>query len=247
MGRLRDARVRFRYETLPKWRRGAGQRCGLYWHLLTRPSSWRWYGDWRRSLQPGHAPIDDAYPLITFGARKWLDDNLTDAMRVFEYGSGGSTFYFLPRVAEVVSVEHDAGWFGVMQKKLDDHGATTCQYLLREPRARDEDDPPYTIDSFTSSFPAFGRMDYGDYVRAIDAYDDASFDLVVVDGRARISCIKRAMPKVQPGGYLMLDNAERTQYRPGRDLLSDWSCTDFRGLGPNCPFVWMTSVWQRPG
>ena len=41
---------------------------------------------------------------------------------------------------------------------------------------------------------------------------DASLDLVVVDGRARVECARRAMPKVKPGGLLLLDDTSRERY-----------------------------------
>ena len=33
-------------------------------------------------------------PWVTHGAKKWLDSYLKKDMKVFEWGSGGSTLYF---------------------------------------------------------------------------------------------------------------------------------------------------------
>ena len=48
--------------------------------------------------------------------------------------------------------------------------------------------------------------------------------MILVDGRARISCLKRAQSRVKPGGYIMLDDAERKYYNPGKALFDgdDW-------------------------
>ena len=52
---------------------------------------------------------------------------------------------------------------------------------------------------------------FDDYVAAINDELDNSLDLVIVDGRARVECVRRAMPKVKPGGLLLLDDTGRTK------------------------------------
>lgn len=56
-------------------------------------------------------PIKYRIPWITFKAIKWLEDNITKKMRVFEFGAGGSTLFFADRVKEVISVENDEKWY----------------------------------------------------------------------------------------------------------------------------------------
>ncbi len=55
-------------------------------------------------------------------------------------------------------------------------------------------------------------MSFEKYVRSIDRFIDKSLDLVIIDGRARLSCITHALKKIRPGGYLMLDDSERERY-----------------------------------
>ncbi|MDP2056339.1 MAG: hypothetical protein Q8K35_01095, partial [Thiobacillus sp.] len=66
---------------------------------------------WLHSLLPGHSPLYDEVPWITFRAIDWLDTYLKSDMSVFEYGAGGSTLYLAKRVRNVVSVEHDEGFY----------------------------------------------------------------------------------------------------------------------------------------
>jgi hypothetical protein len=47
------------------------------------------------------------------------------------------------------------------------------------------------------------------YAAFIDRFPDHSFDLVIIDGRARAACIQHAIPKVKKGGYLLVDDSER--------------------------------------
>lgn len=55
-------------------------------------------------------------------------------------------------------------------------------------------------------------MNFKAYASAIDAYPDGHFDVVMVDGRARTSCLVHALPKLRKGGLSILDNAEREHY-----------------------------------
>ena len=147
---------------------------------------------WRASMEADRSPIADKLPWMTFGAIDFLDGYLQPGMRVFEYGSGGSTLFYLRHGASVVAVEHDQSWGEVVRRaapaELDLH---VC--------------PPTEGEGFES------RMSEGsfrDYVTRIDSY--GMFDLVVVDGRARNDCMKYGAGHVTPGGMLVLDNSERT-------------------------------------
>lgn len=51
------------------------------------------------------------------------------------------------------------------------------------------------------------------YVRIIDEVSDESLDFVLVDGLARSWCALAAIPKLRPGGLLVIDNAN--WYLPG--------------------------------
>lgn len=84
------------------------------------------------------------------------------------------------------------------------------------------------------------------YVAAINDEPDESFDFVIVDGRVRFECVRRAMPKVKRGGLLLLDDADRKRYKPAVALLDGWEQHDFTGLKPGDEFPAQTSVWRRP-
>jgi len=49
-------------------------------------------------------------PWVVDGANDWLAENISADWSVLEYGSGSSTIWFSPRVASVLSVEHNPLW-----------------------------------------------------------------------------------------------------------------------------------------
>ena len=153
----------------------------------------RFFVPYLRSLGATRSALGDTQPWLTFRAIRWLDTNLEPTMRVFEYGSGGSTLFFANRVRDVVSVEHDPEWHARSSGAIAAHGIRNCTYLLR---------PPQRVPELRliSTDRAYAGMDFTDYVTAIDAYPDESFDLVSVDGRARTACVLAAIPKARPGG-----------------------------------------------
>ena len=61
----------------------------LIYLLFREPSSIKFAHLWIRSLLPGHNPLNDKFPWITFKAKAWMESYLRPNMSVFEYGSGG--------------------------------------------------------------------------------------------------------------------------------------------------------------
>ena len=205
---------------------------------------------WYRSLDPGLAPVTDEQPWVTFGACAFLDRHLHDRMRVYEYGSGGSTLYFLRRAGEVCSVEHDPVWGELVAGHMRRYAHKRWLFKVIEP-SRDlpaGTDDPSDPDTYASGDERYSGCSFREYAASIDVYPDGYFDVVLIDGRARNSCFKHAAGKVRPGGFLVLDNAERPRYRYIRDRLHEmgWLLHDFQGPGPYDDRFWETCIWQRP-
>jgi hypothetical protein len=217
--------------------------CRL-WDLLTC------FPVWQRALAPEANPLVDQRPWLTFPAISFLKRSLTPHMRVFEFGAGGSTLFFARHAGEVVSVEHDASWGRKVQAALSELGLSRARVLLAPPEPNgmvnefDPADPAGCI----SSAEQYRGQSFHNYVAQVDAWPDNHFDLIVVDGRARPACVRRSLPKVKPGGWLLLDNAERPRYQPALAelALSGWTKRDFSGPGPYHPAFWRTWAWQKP-
>jgi hypothetical protein len=202
---------------------------------------------WLRSLSRGYL-LDAPSPWINFEAIAAIRARLAPGMRVFEYGSGGSTLYWASCGAELVSVEHDPEWYEVVRGRLRPGARVDLRLVEPEPYDPRADglDPTDPL-AYTSSDAPFRGRTFRRYVTQIDAFPDGWFDLVLVDGRARPSCLRHAAPKVKPGGMLVLDNADRELYlaRTG-DTLGPFRRETHVGVGPLNPFRWRTDVYLKP-
>lgn len=197
------------------------------------------------SFLPSYSPLAAGVPWMTYKAAGWLDRYLRKDMSVFEYGSGGSTMFFANRVHRVVSVEHDAVWYRQVSEALERGGLTNCEYLLCEPQRAPRDRPgDYRWDLYTSTDADFAGFVFDRYVKTIDAFPEGSFDLVVVDGRARVSCIHHGLARVRPGGVLLLDDSDRPEYADAVDWLGGRLRRDFRGISPVAGTLTQGSIWR---
>jgi predicted O-methyltransferase YrrM len=195
-----------------------------------------------RDISPASARI----PWIPFECLDYLKTLLRPEFRVFEYGSGGSTFFFAARTRNVVSVEHNPEWYEQVSRIIRRENLTHCDYHFLPPTERNEKPSPGLPAFVNYTADGYPDLTFLDYVRAIDVFPDGHFDLVSVDGRARNSCLFHAKPKVKPGGYLLLDNAEREEYSEGKKWMDDWSKTEFDGPGPWGEAFWQAIIWRRP-
>jgi hypothetical protein len=171
--------------------------------------------------------LDRRQPWWPYTAERYVRERVFPGMSVFEYGGGGSTLWLTDLGAQVTTVEHDTGWAA----SLSD-AAPVATVLLREP------DPSGTIPGFDST----GYFDT--YVRSIREAE-GSFDFVIVDGRARVACVLEAMPRIRPGGMLLLDDSERSRYRPALNVLANWPVFIGRGLKAGAAAA-VTRIWTKP-
>jgi hypothetical protein len=222
----------------------------LFYLLLDDLKSWKYFPKWFSSFRPGRSLIGEAKPWIPFEAANWLQRYLKPYMKVFEYGSGGSTIFFSERVAEVFSIEHDKQWHALVSKALQQRGLTNCSCQLHEPKPIAE---ALVAANGSHSF-RFIYDDYyagttvHEYVEAIDVHQDHTFDLVFVDGRVRTQCIQHAMPKIRTNSYLMLDNSNNADVAEIVRKLRCYPHTKFRGIAPGWPPArWSNTIWQVPG
>lgn len=168
------------------------------------------------------------HPWISPGSIQWLDTHLRKDMQGFEWGSGRSTAWFARRLAGITSIESDEEWHGTVSEKLRASCLenVTLRFIPLEHEFRERYSPYYP------ELPA--------YVRAIETFPDQSLDFVVVDGHYRQPCIWAALPKIKPGGYLLLDN-------------SNWLLREYWPVPLSWPLVHesrnvltQTSIWQKP-
>lgn len=166
--------------------------------------------------------IEAELPWMCFSATRWLEKQMTSDSRLFEFGSGGSTLFWSARAGHVISVEHDAGWYEKVKMTLDEK-RQNIDYRLVD------------VD---------GSADSSAYAKSIENEEDGSLDFVVVDGIFRVECLRAALPKVKPGGFLILDNSQRKEYAEGIEELSAYPKWEFEGITPTTVMLPRTTVWK---
>nr|WP_294907046.1 hypothetical protein [uncultured Lacibacter sp.] len=197
----------------------------------------RQFSQWRRYKLSEQNTLTYHIPWMCFSVIAFLKQWLKKEMIVFEYGSGGSTFFLSERVHTVYSIEHDPRWFAEVQKNLskDVTGRFYHQLVLPEEGSVEKSHSCDHPDLYLSCMGAYKGLRFQNYVQTIDQHPDGYFDLVIIDGRARPSCIQHAIPKIKQGGILLVDNADREYYlQPFPELFDDskWEEKSFTGHTP---------------
>ena len=129
-------------------------------------------------------------PMVSYRAAKVITQLLTPQSRCVEFGSGMSTTWLAKRCGFLLSVENDAWWHGKVAEMIKGPAFGHVRYELHDP------------DAFAD----------------LSAYDDQSFDFILVDGWDRYGCVLSLLPKIKVGGWVYLDNSDKDMTRPDGDL-----------------------------
>lgn len=191
----------------------------------------------KTNMDYSKSPLVLGIPWITFEAIDFLKKLIKPDMKVFEFGSGGSTKFFVNRVKVIHSVEHDERWYNLVEKELGGFQNLTLDLKKGEEKA-------FYSEGFTFDEDK-DPLDYGNYANTISDFEDLYFDLILVDGKARNACIKNGIPKLKKGGYLIVDNSQRKSYAETLSSISKWQV--FRSFGPsvNSKRFTQTSFFQK--
>jgi hypothetical protein len=155
--------------------------------------------------------------------------------RVFEFGSGASTLWLARRADHVYSVEHDLEFAEVVAGLEPSIRNVT---FITAPPVMDN-----TSEMIRSGRKGFEGLDFTDYVKSIEAIG-GTFDLIVIDGRARIACLERAVEHLSPDGLILFDDIRRPRYRSALER-RDMDVEVLAGPKPSIPFPDATAL-MRP-
>lgn len=207
----------------------------------------KYFPEWRRYMAPDRNSIADKIPWMTFSAIDFLKKISHSGMNIFEYGSGGSTFFWASRVKHITSVEHDRSWFEKIKMELAEQKITNVDYILSGPYSIPDFEKKQfqVITDYISSDESYNGKSFEAYVKTIDNFQDDHFDVIIVDGRARPSCVLHSLKKLKRGGYLVVDNSERWYYLSGFDF-KNWKSWVFFGPVPYNYNFSKTSIFQKP-
>ncbi|WP_181802888.1 O-methyltransferase [Streptomyces shenzhenensis] len=213
--------------------------------ILFRGSQRRHALKWLSSMRSGYL-LGKPSPWISFDAIDYLDAQPLAGAKVFEFGSGGSTLYWASRGADCVSVEHDAVWYDKLKGRLAEVPGVEYRLALPTPLMCGDasggcDDPG----SYVSSNKNYLGYSFRSYVSQIDDFPPGYFDLVMVDGRARPSCIRHAKSRLKSGGMLVVDNSDRPAYARALKELKGFSRVSFRGAVPQLSGWGQTDIFIK--
>lgn len=182
---------------------------------------------WMKSAQLRRAVTvdDEPLPWFTYPTIEWLSQRLAPTDKVFEFGAGQSTLWFAARVAHVTSVEHDDLW----TKELAAIGPPNVDLVSVEDPGDGDDLPP-------------GHP----YLGPLDNIEDR-FDVIVVDARARLACLRLAATRIVGDGLILLDNSDRARYTSGIAAMHEqgFGRIDFLGPVPGSGRLGMTSAFMQ--
>jgi len=208
----------------------------------------RFYPSWLSYLSSNRNSVADKMPWLCFGAIDFIKQIVKKDFVVFEYGSGGSTLFWSQRVNKVISIEHDKEWYEKMATEFQKLGINNVDYKLMAA----ENDDEFTTKSignpkhYISDDIMFKGKKFESYTKQIDSFPDSYFDVIVVDGRARPSCILHAQNKLKKGGYLIIDNTERGYYTEVFSFNKPlWDVRKFYGPVPYIGHFSETSVLKK--
>jgi hypothetical protein len=176
------------------------------------------YG-WENSAQKWES-VDAAglpIPWITYSMIDLLSKRVNKNMRIFEYGCGNSTLWWAANAHSVMSVEHNTDWYKKIKALVPDNVQMQLTSLHYD----------------------------GDYCRTSTHGDP--YDIIVIDGRDRVNCIKHSIKNLSDIGVIILDNSDREAYREGVEFLKlrGFRQLPLRGLAPIISHLSETSVFYR--
>lgn len=167
---------------------------------------------------------------------------------------GSSTVWALRRLKSLHSVESSPEWTLAVNRTVESTWRHVNRTLAPERWVGVHERCVAVAAGGCSSGQASSATDdYTAYVSAPRQLRErpAAFDYVLVDGRARVACIKEALASPSlvaeaAHGLLVLDNAERTRYAEGIAAVpAAWLCYGFRNTLDET-IVWMACAPDEP-
>ncbi len=180
--------------------------------MINRP--YKYFFRWRKSLINGANSVKDELPWITFNAIDYISKHLNSNSKVFEFGGGGSTLFFLKNKVTVYTVEHDEKWFDVLKNVVTEkkYSNWTGYFIEAEKGVLfEKPDKSEPLHFFTED-SNYLNCNFKSYASKINEFENGFFDIVLVDGRSRASCIHQSILKIKKNGLLVLDNSDRSYY-----------------------------------
>ena len=200
---------------------------------------------------------EEELPFYTYPAIKFIERITQKSDKVFEYGIGGSSFWWARRVKEVVSVEHNPQWIKNIRKNAPNNLTTILSQ--RDDNCK-QSDPDGILDEFFRKHREVvsGDLDHDiehglewvsfkDYVLTLTSFPKGHFNIIIIDGMARSMAAWLAGQHISDNGVIIFDDSHRWQYNAGFSALTEqgFRLVDFWGPGPVKTNEWCTSIFLK--
>lgn len=166
-------------------------------------------------------PVDqdnNPIPWVSYSFIDFIKERLNQKHKIFEFGSGNSTFFYSKYAEKVVSVEHNKEWFDkIINSKPENVELLYCELVAN-----------------------------GNYCCTPVTMQE-KFDIIIVDGRDRVNCCKQSTKAITESGVIVLDDSEKESYNEGINFLLEngFKHLSFSGISPGLFYKKSTSVFYR--
>jgi predicted O-methyltransferase YrrM len=152
--------------------------------------------------------------------------------KILEFGMGASTIWFSKNFdCELTSVEHNKEWFDKVSSKITNKNA---KLILEQSNVLENSN---------------GDLLEKSYSHITEQFEDEYFDLILIDGRDRVSCFNKSDRILKSNGLMVLDNSERIEYSDVFKFYSDKNRFDFiQNDSDEFGFFykdWATTIWIK--
>ena len=144
------------------------------------------------------SPLELGLPWWSLSSIRYVQRKVNPKLRVFEWGSGGSTLFLGKRFSSVTSIEHEPVWLEKVEAEIKKQSLTSVSVHLSS----------INLDNKS----AFEKCPYFLCLKQ-------EFDVVIVDGEdhfgpdstwsSRVSCFKRAEKFIAENGVIIVDDSWR--------------------------------------
>ena len=166
----------------------------------------------------GHSEImgNNEQPWLPIEAIDFLYSRLDKDFIGFEFGSGSSTFWFSKFTKKIYSVDSSLEWHLSILEKIKENSIDNIFSMVKECEML----PIWDKDLEISE----KHIEYSSSILDFEF----NFDYILVDGVSRSFCIQNSIDKLNSGGYLIIDNAERPAYQEGiQKIPLGWEIFEF--------------------
>lgn len=162
-------------------------------------------------------PAGNPIPWLTYSFLDFIAGRLNKDLSLFEYGAGNSTLYFAKYIKYIKSIENNKEWYQKIKSRLP--GNVDIAYVSLSEKA---------------------------YENAI-LQETISYDIVLVDGRQRVACVKNSVAKLSDCGVIILDDAERSKYKEAFIFMKEAGFKElpFSGIAIGAIHHKCTSIFYR--